>query len=492
MATLPEQRTKPKQLFSEEFVKKFGKPDPKYLIAGKYGSDDMVRIWGAEKTMGGVLYVQAVSAYVLGYLYPDVVPPAEAKVLTDTANLSCVSPARIREIEEKGGHDVVAINTAWEEEVKKISQHAAAYINLIKTSADSTESAKALQMQEGLEVLADSVENLRDILLEKALEWDDIPFMDVTHLYDAVPTVAGRPFVYNALELQSDLKRIKFFHDESIMGKWADATGNYHSAVDMGLDGPMIEDYFCELLGIRHMDAPAQVPSRKYVGDVYYAISQVAKSTGSLGHFVRWGRSSDVGVFKFPANLGKKGSSAMPHKDMMGGNPDKEEQSESMDRVLTGVLAAGMTACSMDYARDLTGSALDRINLDVGFKCTDHAVRSMAGVMEKLMINPERSKERVLRTYGIVTSPRFLAYLTDRRNGEPMARSDAHNKLGILATKAYQEKKMFAEVLKADPVISAKIPAARIDELADPLTYLGESKSIVHKVYDALHGKRTF
>jgi adenylosuccinate lyase len=260
----------------------------------------------------------------------------------------------------------------------------------------------------------------------------------------------------------------------------------------MGLDGPAIEEEFCKELWIGHMIAPAQVPAREFLEDVYYAVTRVAKTTGRLGGYVRWGRSSDVGVFRFPANLGKKGSSAMPHKDMMGGNPDKEEQAESIDHVLAGVLCGSLEALSMDYARDLTGSALDRIFLDIAFKCTDCSVRNMAGVMDKLTINPERSKERILRTCGTITSPRFLAYLTDGRNGEPMARSEAHDLLGKLATEAYNSKKMFSDVLKANPVVSAKITPAKIDELSDPLTYVGESKKVVENVYDAFHGKRTF
>lgn len=462
-----------------------------YLIAGKYGTDGTVRVFDWEKNVGYNLRGQGVSAKVLSRLYPDVVPPEDAAVLIGTADLYHVSAARIREIEAKLKHDQIAINTAWEEVVAKERPSATSHINKMKTSADSTEPAKALQLKEGLEVVASSVENLRDILLERALEWVDTPHMDQTHLYDAVPTVAGRPFAHYAEMLQSGLERIRFFHDNSIMGKWGDVTGNYHSAVDMGLDGRKIEEEFCKELGIGHMIAPAQVPGREFLEDIYYAVARVAKTTGNIGHFIRWGRSDDVGIFRFP--LGQKGSSGMPHKDLKGGNPDKEEQSESMDGVLTGALVAGMQACRMDYARDLTGSALDRIFFELAFKCGDHSVRSMANVAYKLQIVPERAKERVMRSYGVITSPRFLAYLTDRRRtAEPMPRSAAHDLLGRLATEAYEKKEPFADVLLTNAEVTRRIPELEIRRLADPVEYIGESKNVVNAVYDAFHGKRTF
>jgi adenylosuccinate lyase len=487
VATLPapEERTKPKPLGV--------KPETHaaQLIAGRYGTDDTVSIFGAEKTFEYTLRVQGVSAQVLSALYPDVVPPEDAAILAETANLRYVNPNRIREIEAKGGHDIIAINKAWEEVVAQRSQRATAHINKIKTSADSTEPAKALQLRDGLIAVASSVENLRDIVLEKALEWVEFPHMDNTHLYDAVPTVLGRPLVHYAEMLQSGLERIKYFHDNSLVGKWADVTGNYHSAADMGLDGRKIEEELCKRLGLRHMAAPAQIPGREFIEDVYFAIARVAKTNSNLGHFVRWGRSDDVGIFKFP--LGKKGSSGMPHKDLKGGNPDKEEQTESMDSVMTGITTAGMIACRMDYARDLTGSALDRIFLETGFKCTDHAVRSLADVVYKLQAVPKRAAERVHRSYGVVTSPRILAYLTDsRRVTEPMPRSEAHDLLGKLATAAYEGRIPFVDVLLQDEKIKSRIPEAEIIRLADPTGYIGESKSIVNAVYDAFHGKKTF
>ena len=74
--------------------------------------------------------------------------------------------------------------------------------------------------------------------------------MDTTHLYDALPTVAGRPFAHYAEMLQSGLQVLGFFHQNSIKGKWGDATGNHHQATDYGVDGMNLQEEFCRELGI--------------------------------------------------------------------------------------------------------------------------------------------------------------------------------------------------------------------------------------------------
>ncbi|MBI2583472.1 MAG: hypothetical protein HYW25_02295 [Candidatus Aenigmarchaeota archaeon] len=485
MAVLPppEERTKPKPRgISAE-------TNPALLVEGRYGTDDMISIFGQEKMFEYILEVQAKSSLVLSDLYPDVVPPEDAQVIAENANLRMVESQLIRELEQKTGHDVIAINTALEEAVRSVNPRAAAHINKARTSADSTEPAKALQLKRGMEVIADSTENLRDVVLERALEWDSIPHMDQTHLYDALPTFLGRPFAFYAEMLQSGIDVLSFFYHYSLRGKWADATGNHHSALDLGMDGMRIEEEYCRRLGLRHMIAPAQVPGREYLYDIYYALARIAATAGNLANFIRSGRGDDTDIFRFPR--GKKGSSAMPHKDRKGGNPTTEENTESMEAILAAAASAAEKVCRMDYARDLSGSAFDRVFLSIGFKCLDYAVRGMAEVVCKIQPNEERCAERVLRSHGVVTSPRFLAYLTDTRRGNAMPRSEAHDIVGALATRAYDEKRSFADVLLEDPEIRSRISEEEIRRMADPLTYTGRSREIIHRAYESFHGKKT-
>ena len=47
--------------------------DPATLAAGRYGTEDMIDIWGAEKTFEFSLKVQGQAALTLARLYPDIV-----------------------------------------------------------------------------------------------------------------------------------------------------------------------------------------------------------------------------------------------------------------------------------------------------------------------------------------------------------------------------------------------------------------------------------
>ncbi|MBR9682049.1 MAG: hypothetical protein GOV02_00020 [Candidatus Aenigmarchaeota archaeon] len=460
--------------------------NPALLVAGRYGTDDMIDIFGAEKTFSYVLDSQAEAVVTMSNMYPDVVPKKDALKLYDKANLNCINPARIREIEEDTGHDIIAINTAWGE---KVTKRAGTHINKARTSADSTETAKALQLKKALEVYIDSLENLRDITLEKSKKWKHVSHMDTSHLYDALPTVLGRPFSHYGEMLQSSLNVLGFFYNNSIVGKWADATGNHHSATALGINGMKMQEKYCEKLEIGHMDAPAQIPGREFIADIIYGVARSAETMRNLGDFIRMGRSDDSGIFIIPR--GKKGSSAMPHKDAKGGNPTVEEQTLSFSNYMRGGMSTELSACNFNYSRDLSASASDRIVLEDSFKWGDHVVRRLANLVYKLD-STDKVEDRVQRSYGVVTAQQVMTYLTDpRKMKKPMTRKDAHDLTGKLAIEAYDEEIDFVDILLQNEEITKRIPNDVLHEITNPMKYIGQSKEIIETVYKKYHGKQT-
>lgn len=478
------ERTKPKPRFPKDF-----KPNPSILSAGRYGTDDMAKIWGAEQTFESSLESQGVGSLVLSELHPDYLPPNVAQEIFNKANLNHIDPNRIRALEEEKRHDVIAITTALEEVV---SEEAKPHIGEIKTSSDTTQNARAKQLKVSFEVLADSVENLRDIIIEKALDWIDIPHMDTTHLYDALPTVAGRPLIHYAEMLQSGLKVLKFFYTNSIMGKWSDATGNHHQAKEVKIDGLSLQEEFCKRLGVNHMDAPSQLPGLEFEADIAYAVTRIGMTVNNLAKYIASGFGDDTNIFIDIDPKERKGSAGMPHKDAKGGNRITEEQEVSMANKLMGWMTTALANCEMPYARSLYASANARIDLEDNFKFVDHCIRNLSRVVYYLDVNKDRSLERVMRTRGIVTSSRVIAHLTDRRmTDKPMPRQEAHNLLGSLAKQSYENKIPFFDVLSKNSEITNRINIQTLADITNPVNYIGESKRIIILVAEKYHKVKT-
>lgn len=464
------------------------KIDEKYLVAGRYGTREMCEALGPDQTIESILTVQGNVAQVVSEFYPGKLPPELAEEIQEKADLKHVDPAAVKAEEERTGHDVLGVTNTLS---KVLSTEAKPHTGKYMTSADSTETGKALRLKKSLEILIESGENLRDIVLEQALAWKDMPHMQVTHLFDAVPETFGRAFAHYAERLSIRIERLKYVYDNSVYGKYSDATGNYHAANAVGVNGIKLEDELCRKLGIKHMIASSQVPAREFITDIVGEIAKYMEVVSDLAHHIRWLKSSDVDCIA--EDKKDKGSSAMPHKDMKGGNPTVEEQAESFASLVRGYVLAELSSNRMDYARDLSGSASDRSTIDDSFKVADFITRRMANLVYNLYPNERRINERMKRTFGVTTSSRVLAYLTDiELVSNPIARREAHNLLGELATAAYNQKRLFSDVLAENEAVSSRLSREKIAELSDPFTYLGESVKIIEKVFKEYHQKKTF
>lgn len=465
----------------------FPETDTSILAHSRYGTKEMGEIWGAKRTFQFSLDAQAAAIRTMSDLYPDIIPPEHAEELIKNANLKVIDPNRIRELEIAKKHDVVAIDTAWEE---KVSAAAATHINKARTSADTTETAKALQLKRSIEVIVDSIENLRDIVIEKSVNWA-VPHIDTTHLLDALPTLAGGPFAFYSEMLQSDIDLLAHFYKNSIKGKWADVTGRHHSATSLGINGMKLQAEYCKRLEIGFMDAPAQVPGREFISDIVYGLTRTLGTMNGLALYIELGKGDDFNLF-FDANPEKrKGSSAMPHKDVKGGNPIVEEQTESMSYLLSGALITSINSIPFIYCRQLNGSASDRIILDDAFKCSDHVIRDLAKTVYYLGLNEERSKERVHRTFGIVTSEQVMTYLTDiRKTSSPLPRGYAHNLIAKLATESYTKKINFLDVLLANKEVSTRLSKETLIKITDPEQFIGQTKEVIQTVFEKYYKKK--
>jgi adenylosuccinate lyase len=477
-------KTQPKPRFPKDY-----KADPSMLAGGRYGTKEMCEIWGPEKTFAYSLRVQGQSAVTMSRLHPDIVPRTLAEEINEKASLKYINPNRIRELEDKTGHDVIAINTAIEE---VLSPEAKAHVNKAKTSADTTQSARALQLKDSMNVLTDSTENLRDVVLEKSLVWAEEPYMTSTHKLDSLPGVAGRPMAHYGEMLQSDLYFMKFVHDNSIKGKWADATGDHHSAKTLGIDGIELQEEYCKDLGIGYMIAPAQIPGLEFEADIFFSMGRTGETLNNLSNFITDGYGDDTNIFTDTNPRKRKGSSAMPHKDIKGGNRTTEEQNMSIRNYTQGLVTTGLANCQMPYARNLAASANSRLNFDNGFKFLDHGVRNLSNAIYWTEMNKEANRKRVERSFGVITSEQVMTYLTDSRKvANPLPRSEAHELVAQLATKAYTTRTPFHEVLLQDERVTSRLDGKTIKEITDPFAYLGESEKIVKMVYDKFHGKKT-
>src|SRR3989338_4638101 len=91
--------------------KKFDVPDVdiQELVAGRYGTEEMCRVFNSASSVQGILDQVALSTKVVSQNYPEITLENNAQRIAEKATIEFVSPQAVHQEEAKTHHDVIAV-----------------------------------------------------------------------------------------------------------------------------------------------------------------------------------------------------------------------------------------------------------------------------------------------------------------------------------------------------------------------------------------------
>jgi adenylosuccinate lyase len=376
-----------------------------------------------------------------------VVPPADAAAIRERADFDLEA---IRAREAVTDHETAAFVDVVQE---RIGGPAARWVHYGLTSYDVVDTALAVTLVRALDLILGHVDRLEAAIVRRAREHRNTPMAGRTHGIHAEPITFGSKLALWALQLRRDRARLERARESIAVGKVSGAVGSY-SNVD-----PQVEAYVCEQLGLR--PAPAtQVIARDRHAELLYACAALGSSIESFALEVRHLQRTEVGEVQEPFAAGaQKGSSAMPHKR----NPWRSEQLCGLARVLRGNLQAGMEDIALWHERDMSHSSVERIVLPDSLILAYYLTGRLTGIVDGLIVNTERMRENLDASFGLVFSEAVLLALVEAG----LERDDAYRLVQQAATRTWESRRPFREVLADDAEITARLSPERLDECFD-------------------------
>jgi len=176
---------------------------------------------------------------------------------------------------------------------------------------------------------------------------------------------------------------------------------------------------------------------------------------------------------------GQKGSSAMPHKR----NPVLSENLTGLSRVIRSAVIPALENVVTWHERDISHSSVERFIAPDATVTLDFALHRLAGIIDRMIVDPERMKANLDALGGLVDSQRFLLALTQAG----MSREDAYRLVQKHAMAAWYDQGRgevrFADLLKADPEIGRYLAAEQIDASFDTAYHLKHVDTIFARVF---------
>jgi adenylosuccinate lyase len=396
-------------------------------VIKRYTSPEMGAIWSDQRRYETWLQVELAAADAMAE--KGIIPREEAR---DIRARAAFDVARIEDIERITQHDVIAFTTAVAEHVGP----SARWLHFGLTSSDVIDTAQAIQMREACDLIVKDIAGLMEAVRLRAEEHRRTPMIGRTHGVHAEPMTFGLKLALWYSELQRDLDRVLRAREVVSVGKLSGAVGTFAH-----LD-PEIEATVCQRLGLQPAPVSSQVIQRDRHAELMASLAITAASLEKFALEVRGLQKTEIGEVEEPFGKGQKGSSAMPHKR----NPIGCEQITGLARLVRANAHAAIENVALWHERDISHSSVERVILPDSFIAIDHMLRRFTRIVRDMVVYPERMRENLERSRGVVFSGTVLLELARRG----VSREQAYEWVQRNAMRAFHEQRDFKELLLAD------------------------------------------
>jgi adenylosuccinate lyase len=433
------------------------------IDTGRYGTPEIRRVFEEETRFQKMLDVEAALAWARGRVGD--IPREAAEEIERHATTKHVKLDRIHEIENVVEHETMALVEALSE----VSGKSGAYVHLGATSSDILDTALALQMKEGLDIVAAKLDNLEETLIGLSKKYRDTMAIGRTHGQHALPMTLGLKFAVWLREVARHIERLNQCRERLLVGKMSGAIG---TMAGFGENARKTQELVMNRLGLRAAYVTSQIVQRDRYAELVCVFAMLASSLDKFATEIRNLQRPEIDELAEPFEVGKQvGSSAMPHKR----NPWKSESVSSLAKMERSLVGPALEAIVTWHERDLSQSASERFVIPESFILIDHMLNSMVRILSGLRVNEEQMLENLMKFKDPMMSEAVMIALVNKG----MPRQEAHKLLQQIAFESQEKSKGFAEALAANAQIAKRLSKQEINSALNPKSYLGLSGELV-------------
>jgi adenylosuccinate lyase len=429
----------------------------------RYSRPEMVALWTPERRYQTWLEVELAAGRAMadaGLVPRQAIEACAAKAGTFTAQ----DAARIDEIEKTTRHDVIAFLTFLEERIGPPARH----LHFGMTSSDVLDTSLAMLLRDAADLIVAGIDKAREAVIRRAVEHKRTPCIGRSHGIHAEPTTFGWKLLIWVDELARAKARVRRARETIAVGKLSGAVGTFSHL------SPAIEEKAMASLGLSPAPVSTQIVQRDRHAEYFTALALAGASIEKFAVEIRHLQRTEVREVEEAFGKGQKGSSAMPHKR----NPILSENLSGLARLLRGYALSALEDVALWHERDISHSSVERVIGPDATVTLDFMLHRFAGLIDGLRVHPERMKENLELTRGLVFSQPVLLKLIDKG----MDRQAAYVVVQRNAMKVWDENRDFRSLLGEDPEVKKLLSPQELLECFDLTRALRHVDAVFERV----------
>ena len=438
----------------------------------RYTRPEMAAIWAPENRYRIWFEIEATAAEgmaEIGGIPREAALAIRAKGDALVAHIDQADLDRIDTIEAETRHDVIAFLTWLAEGIGPESR----FVHQGMTSSDVLDTCLGVQLTQAADLLLKDLDAVLAALKRRAFEHKHTLTIGRSHGIHAEPTSFGLKLAGHYAEFARNRARLVTARAEIAVCAISGAVGTYAH-----LD-PRVESFVAARLGLTPEPVSTQVIARDRHAAFFCTLAVIASGIERIAVEVRHLQRSEVREAEEFFHAGQKGSSAMPHKR----NPVLSENLTGLARIVRAAVVPALENVALWHERDISHSSVERVIAPDATIALDFALSRLAGMMERLIVHPDRMAANLESLGGVVHSGEVLLALT--RAG--ISREDAYRIVQRSAMATWDGLdaggRSFRANLEAEPEIAGRISAASLDAAMDAAPHLRAVDQVFARVF---------
>ena len=434
----------------------------------RYSRPEMAAIWSAENRYRIWWQIEVFAAEAMGQI--GMIPAEDAATIRaayDRDALGEIDIEAIDRIEAVTKHDVIAFLT-WAGEKLGPERR---WLHQGMTSSDVLDTALAVQLVQAADLLIKDIHALLDVIKRRAREHKLTPTIGRSHGIHAEPVTFGLKLAQAYAEFSRNRDRLSAARNGIATCAISGAVGTFAN-ID-----PRVEEHVAAELGLSVEPVSTQVIPRDRHAMFFATLGVIASSIERLATEIRHLQRTEVLEAEEYFSPGQKGSSAMPHKR----NPVLTENLTGLARMVRGYVTPALENVALWHERDISHSSVERFIGPDATITLDFALARLTGVVDKLVVYPERMQKNLGRMGGLVHSQRVLLALTQAG----LSREESYALVQRNAMKVWESDGQLSllDLLKADADVSQRLSGDQLDALFDLNYHLKHVDTIFDRVF---------
>ncbi|HEV2866262.1 MAG TPA: adenylosuccinate lyase [Allosphingosinicella sp.] len=439
----------------------------------RYSRPQMTGIWTPENRYRIWFEIEAHALDAMAEL-GTVPAEAAAKVREWGAGNPAIDVEAIDAIEQVVKHDVIAFLTWVAEQVGPEAR----FLHQGMTSSDVLDTCLAVQLRQSADLLIEQIDALLGALQRRAREHQYTPTIGRSHGIHAEPVTFGLKLAFAFAEFRRQRERLVAARDDVATCAISGAVGTFAN-VD-----PRVEAHVAAKLGLAIEPVSTQVIPRDRHAHFIATLGVIAASIERLATEIRHLQRTEVLEAEEFFSAGQKGSSAMPHKR----NPVLTENLTGLARMVRAYVAPALENVALWHERDISHSSVERYIGPDACVTLDFALARLTGVVDKLVVYPQRMRRNLERMGGLVHSQRVLLALTQAG----ASREEAYRLVQRNAMKVWEADGALSllDLLKADGEVAALLPPEQLEAQFDLDYHYKHVETIFERVFSERQAPR--